>query len=233
MLREAIADWRWRHLLPECGRNQAARSGRDRPGPGGAENAPAESVLDESRQVSAVIEVRVGQDDGVEIGRLERHVLPIALAELFQALEEAAIDQDLHVTCVEQILRSGHGAGRTEKCQRHASSKESHLSARVPEQHRFVAVELATAYASDQPCHGLRRVSAVEEHASVRAASTSASFDSGDATPYPPPTNRSSIRRVPLRARRRSFLRAEPMPARIAADVGFEIAPTTRRRSRR
>src|SRR5215469_9372677 len=47
----------------------------------------AEAFFDEARNPSAVVEVSVGEDDGVDFFRGNRSVTPVALAPLFRALE--------------------------------------------------------------------------------------------------------------------------------------------------
>ena len=64
---------------------------------GGAEDAAAEALRDEPRQIAAVIEVRVRQHDGVDLRWLDRKVLPVPLAQLLQPLEEPRVDE--HSRC--------------------------------------------------------------------------------------------------------------------------------------
>ena len=54
---------------------------------------PAVAVLDQQRQQAAVVEVGVGQQDRVELGRVERERDPIADRLVGAALEHAAVDR--------------------------------------------------------------------------------------------------------------------------------------------
>ena len=83
---------------------------------GGAEHAAAEALGDMAGDVPAVIQVRVREDDGVDRGRRDGERLPIAQAQLFEALKESAVDQDLVVTRVDEVFGPGDGACRTQKC---------------------------------------------------------------------------------------------------------------------
>ena len=64
-------------------------------GAGGAENAAAETLRHQPRQIAAMIEVRVRQDDRVDVCRGNRQVLPVALAQLLQPLEQPRVDRTL------------------------------------------------------------------------------------------------------------------------------------------
>ena len=94
------------------------------PGARRAEHASAKALGDEPRQVAAVIEVRVRQDDGVDPRRIDRKRPPVAISQLLETLEETAVDQNATVAEVEQMLRAGDGTGGSEKRQRrrHASA---------------------------------------------------------------------------------------------------------------
>jgi hypothetical protein len=61
----------------------------------------------------------VGQDDGIEVvnGQLER--FPVVQAQLLVALEQAAIDQNMLVTMLQQVLAAGNRARRAKKCHAH------------------------------------------------------------------------------------------------------------------
>ncbi len=57
-----------------------------------------------------MIQMRVGQDDGVDACRLNRQRYPVQLAKVLQSLEQTAIDQDARAAMREQMLRPGDGA---------------------------------------------------------------------------------------------------------------------------
>ena len=78
---------------------------------------PAKSGRDQPRQVAAMVEVRVGEDDGVDRGGVDRQRLPVALAQLLETLKQPAVDEDAMAVHLEQVLRAGHGAGGAEERQ--------------------------------------------------------------------------------------------------------------------
>ena len=80
-----------------------------------AEHAAAEALRDEARQIAAVIEVRVRQHDRLDARRRHRQVLPVALAQLLQALEQPRVDHDARAVGVDEVLRARDGAGGAEK----------------------------------------------------------------------------------------------------------------------
>ena len=69
-----------------------------------AEHASSESLRHEARQVSAVIEVRVRQHDRVQVGGVQRQILPVPLAQLFQPLEEPGIQEHRRAVAFHQVL---------------------------------------------------------------------------------------------------------------------------------
>src|SRR5690606_22559330 len=76
-------------------------------GCGPAEDRPAEAGAVQPRQVSAVVDVRVREDDGVEFPRLaeEDFVLPPGLRAA--ALEQAAIEENAPAVELEEVLAAG------------------------------------------------------------------------------------------------------------------------------
>ena len=76
----------------------------------GAMDRAFEALLDQHGQIAGMIDMRVGQDDRVNGSRVYRQRLPVAQAQLLVALEQAAIDQDARLACVDQVFRSGDGA---------------------------------------------------------------------------------------------------------------------------
>ena len=82
--------------------------------------------LDQERQEAAVVEVGMRQQDGVEVGRLERERDPVADRLVRAALEHAAVDQDARPLGDEQELRAGDGrraAEETDLHRRHGDSR--------------------------------------------------------------------------------------------------------------
>ncbi|MCU0272382.1 MAG: hypothetical protein MUE34_04035 [Acidimicrobiales bacterium] len=81
----------------------------------GGEDRTAEAVADDGRQVPGVVDVGVGQDDGVEAPRRHREGLPVALPQLLEPLEEATVDQDPGPTGVDEEPAARHRAGAAEE----------------------------------------------------------------------------------------------------------------------
>ena len=85
------------------------------------ENSPAESFLHQSRNPSAVIEVRMGQDDRVDRSGRNRRVVPVTLTPFFRPLKKPAVDQYLvtalagRISGVDQVLRASNGSRRSKK----------------------------------------------------------------------------------------------------------------------
>jgi hypothetical protein len=67
-------------------------------------DGPAEAGLDQQRQEPAMIEVGVGQDDRVKLGRFEAERDPVADRLIGAALEHPAIDQDPGLVRLDQEL---------------------------------------------------------------------------------------------------------------------------------
>ena len=82
---------------------------------------PVEALLDQPRDPAGVIEMSVREDDGIDLARWNRQVLPVALTPFLLTLEQSAIDQHLHaylaalVAGVDQVFRSGNDSGRAKK----------------------------------------------------------------------------------------------------------------------
>ena len=77
------------------------------------------TLLDEVRQVARMIHVRVAQDDGVNLPRVERKAAVALDGFLAMALEEAAFEQQPFAVDLEQIHRAGGGARRAEEVDLH------------------------------------------------------------------------------------------------------------------
>ena len=74
-------------------------------------------MLDDARQVTDVIKMGVGEHHGVERLHIEGNGPPVAFAEFLEALEEAAVDEDVGAVGFEEILRPGDGARGAVKSQ--------------------------------------------------------------------------------------------------------------------
>src|SRR5207248_6782524 len=83
-----------------------------------AEDPAPKAPRDEARQVAAVVQVRVGENYGVDPRGIDRQRRPVAQPELLQALKETAVDKDAAVAEIEEMLGAGDSAGGSKKCQR-------------------------------------------------------------------------------------------------------------------
>ena len=86
----------------------------------GAEHGPAKPGLVQSRQVAAMVDVGVREDDRIEVfgPAVELLVLPPRLVP--PPLKEPAVEQHPPVARLNQMLRPGDLARRPEKCDFHA-----------------------------------------------------------------------------------------------------------------
>ena len=66
-----------------------------------------------------MVEMRVGQQDGVELVRVERERDAVADRFVRAALEHPAVDEDAGLRGLEQVLRAGDGRGATEEVDLH------------------------------------------------------------------------------------------------------------------
>jgi hypothetical protein len=62
--------------------------------------------------------MRVCQHDGIDAAWRRGHAVPVAQPQLLEPLEQPAIDEQTPAVVLEQIARSGHGAGGTEEVSR-------------------------------------------------------------------------------------------------------------------
>ena len=65
-----------------------------------------------------MVKMRVGQHDRRDRRRVDGQRLPVALAQLFQSLEQTAVDEDPVSVDLQQVLGAGDGSGRAEERQR-------------------------------------------------------------------------------------------------------------------
>ena len=81
----------------------------------GQEDGPLEALAHDHRQVPAVVEVRMSDEDGIHGCRVEahRHAVPDHLVGA--ALEHAAVDEDAGTSRGEEEARPGDGARGTEE----------------------------------------------------------------------------------------------------------------------
>ena len=83
----------------------------------GGIDRPVEALLDQPRNPTAMVEVRMREDHCVYLLRRNRHILPVSLPPLFVALEQPTVDQDLKAILaggiarsIDEMLGAGHGA---------------------------------------------------------------------------------------------------------------------------
>jgi hypothetical protein len=69
----------------------------------------AEALLHQARQTPDVVEMRVGEDHPPHGGGIEPRGGPVALAQGLVALEHPAVDHQLFVARLDEVLRPGHG----------------------------------------------------------------------------------------------------------------------------
>ena len=82
-----------------------------------AEDASSKSLRHETRQVAAVIEMGMRQHHGVEARRVNGKGRPVALPQFLEPLKQAAIHEDAAAAQIDQMLRAGDRAGRSQKRQ--------------------------------------------------------------------------------------------------------------------
>jgi hypothetical protein len=88
----------------------------------GGVNGAVKAFFHQPRNPAAVVEMSVGEDDGVNGMRRHRCILPIARAPFLGPLEEPAVDQHLHafasvriVAGIDEVFRPGDSAGSAKK----------------------------------------------------------------------------------------------------------------------
>jgi hypothetical protein len=78
-------------------RAQVARARRTK-------DAAAKALADQSRKVTAVIEMRVRENDGIDLRGGDRQRGPVTTPQLFETLKKSAIDQNPMVAEIEQMF---------------------------------------------------------------------------------------------------------------------------------
>ncbi len=64
-----------------------------------------------------MIDVGVAQDHGIDVGDVDREIVPITLFVVGATLDKAALEQDGVGARAEHVERAGHFAGGAEKLQ--------------------------------------------------------------------------------------------------------------------
>jgi hypothetical protein len=82
-------------------------------------NRTGKSFFHEPGNPAAVVQVRMSQDDGVNLGRGNRQRLPVAFAPFLLPLEEPAVHQNLDAVLavviersIDEMLRASYGSRR-------------------------------------------------------------------------------------------------------------------------
>ena len=67
-----------------------------------------------------MIEMRVGENHGVHVGGADRQWMPVARTQIFETLEQSAIDEYAFAADFEEMFGTGDRSSRAEEGQRHA-----------------------------------------------------------------------------------------------------------------
>ncbi len=74
----------------------------------GGINLPGESVLDQPGQIPYMVNMGMGEDDSIDIGRIKGHGRPVAPAQRFRSLEHPAVYEDFFIGDGKQVFRPGN-----------------------------------------------------------------------------------------------------------------------------
>ena len=116
MARIAVAIGLTSIFLLQMGRVGQYQTGQVQ-GPRGAEHAPAKALRHQAGQIADMVQMRVGQDNGVDVFGGHRQVGPVAQAELLVALKQPGVDQHLVRAGVDQVFGTGDRLRRAEEGQ--------------------------------------------------------------------------------------------------------------------
>src|SRR5262245_53179777 len=78
------------------------------------------AVSNKARQVTRVIDVRMGEDDCINGLRIDGWRFPVSQSQILGPLKQSTIDQDSPIFRLQQKLRSGDCLSRTEERQFHS-----------------------------------------------------------------------------------------------------------------
>jgi hypothetical protein len=130
VLREALAVQVPGVLLLEV-RGVEEEDLREVPGGRRAEDGPPEPLPHEARETADVVEVGVGEDDRIDLRRIEVGLRPVPQAQLLLALEHPGVDEEPPVPRLQEVLGPGDRPRRPEEDESHASILRS-TACRMP-----------------------------------------------------------------------------------------------------
>lgn len=81
---------------------------------------PPKIVLDQQRQISRMVEMRVSQNDRIKGARIKRRCRPISFPQHLIALEETAIHENTPAIMLDEILRAGDTSRCAKKTEFHS-----------------------------------------------------------------------------------------------------------------
>jgi hypothetical protein len=90
------------------------------------EHRAGETLAGQRGQVSAVIEMGMGEDHRIDLPGRQRQWLPVTPPQLPSALEQAALQQDPRITSLDQELAAGDHARATQEGQRRTRTLAPH-----------------------------------------------------------------------------------------------------------
>ena len=68
-------------------------------------------MIDKARQVSDVIDVRMGDDTSIDGSSVERRLLPITIPQIVTALKQATVNEYARAIGFDQVSRAGDCSG--------------------------------------------------------------------------------------------------------------------------
>src|SRR5215211_349112 len=80
-----------------------------------AVNWTMKTMSHQARQITGVVDVCVSDQNSIQRTCIEGRLLPVSFAQFLQTLEESAINEDVRLLSVDQVLRSGDGTNAAPK----------------------------------------------------------------------------------------------------------------------
>ena len=125
-------------------------------GPSRRGDSPPEAVLDEPGQVADMVDVGVGQRDGVDPRGVDGQRIPVPEAQVLQSLVEPAVDEEPASVHLDQELRAGDRPRRAQAVDRR--DRRTRRNRRSPSRLQQVADGPAIPEPSRSLCRSRRRV---------------------------------------------------------------------------